>query len=233
EERIRSEGPQPPERVLAWLEETAMALDAAHRRGIVHRDLKPANLLPDDRGEVRVADFGIASAAGFDSLTLTGTVLGTANYLSPEQAMGKRATPKSDLYALGVVAYELLSGERPFESDSATTEALAHVNAPVPSMAERRGGRAAELDGVFRRALAKDPERRYGSAREFVADLRDALADRPTALTAVFPGEEPQRRPRGYPLPLALILAAGAAGAIVAAIVASGGSDPQVVTRTV
>jgi len=234
EERIRSEGAQPPERVLGWLEEAAIALDAAHRRGIVHRDIKPANLLLDDRGEVRVADFGIASAAGFDSLTLTGTVLGTAGYLSPEQAMGKRATPKSDLYALGVVAFELLSGERPFESDSATTEALAHVNAPVPSIAERRAGLPPELDRVFRRALAKDPERRYGSAREFVADLRDALADRPTALTAVLAGEKPvQRPPRGYLLPLALILAAGAAGAIVAAIVASGGSDPQVVTRTV
>ena len=233
EERIRSKGAQPPERVVEWLDEAAIALDAAHRRGIVHRDVKPANLLLDDRGEVRVADFGIASAAGFDSLTLTGTVLGTAGYLSPEQAMGKRATPRSDLYALGVVAYELLSGERPFESDSATTEALAHVNAPVPSIAERRAGLPPELDRVFRRALAKDPERRYGSAREFVADLRDALADRPTALTAILAGEEPVRRPRGYLLPLALILAAGAAGAIVAAIVASRGSDPQVVTRTV
>jgi eukaryotic-like serine/threonine-protein kinase len=233
EERIRSEGAQPPERVLTWLEEAAMALDAAHRRGIVHRDIKPANLLLDDRGEVRVADFGIASAAGFDSMTLTGTVLGTAGYLSPEQAMGKRATPKSDLYALGVVAYELLSGERPFESDSATTEALAHVNAPVPSIAERRASLPPELDRVFQRALAKDPERRYGSAREFVADLRDALTDRPTALTAVLASEEPARRSHGYLVPLALILAAGATGAIVAAIVASGGSSPQVVTRTV
>ena len=208
-----------------------MALDAAHRRGIVHRDIKPANLLLDDRGEVRVADFGIASAAGVDSMTLTGTVLGTAGYLSPEQAMGKRATPKSDLYALGVVAYELLGGERPFEGDSATTEALAHVNAPVPSIAERHASLPPELDRVFQRALAKDPERRYGSAREFVADLRDALADRPTTLTAVLPAEEPARR--GYLVPLALILAAGVTGAIVAAIVASGGSSPQVVTRTV
>ena len=233
EERIRSEGAQPPERVLTWLEEAATAVDAAHRRGIVHRDIKPANLLLDDRDEVRVADFGIASAAGFDSMTLTGTVLGTAGYLSPEQAMGKRATPASDLYALAVVAYELLSGQRPFESDSPTTEALAHVNAPVPSIAGRRAGLPPELDRVFRRALAKDPQRRYGSAREFVADLRDALADRPTAPTAVLAGEEPRRRSPAYLVPLVLILAAGAAGAIVAAIVAGGGSDPQVVTRTV
>jgi len=166
-------------------------------------------------------------------MTLTGTVLGTAGYLSPEQAMGKRAAPASDLYALGVVAYELLSGERPFESDSPTTEALAHVNAPVPSIAERRANLPPELDRVFQRALAKDPERRYGSAREFVADLRDALTNRPTGLTAVLASEEPAQRSHRYLVPLALILAAGVAGAIVAAIVASGGSDPQVVTRTV
>jgi tetratricopeptide (TPR) repeat protein len=231
DERIRSEGAQPPARVLAWLEQAATALDAAHRRGIVHRDIKPANLLLNDRDEVRVADFGIASAAGFDSMTLTGTVLGTAGYLSPEQAMGKRATPASDLYALGVVAYELMSGHRPFESDSPTVEAVAHVNAPVPSIADQRDTLPPGLDRVFERALAKDPERRYASAREFVAALRDALRDRPTALTAVL-APEAERRPRGYLLPLALILAAGAAGAIVAAIVAGGGSSPQVVTRT-
>ena len=125
--------------------------------------------------ELRVADFGIASAAGMASMTLTGTVLGTAGYLSPEQAQGERATPASDIYALAVVAYELLSGERPFENESPTAEAAAHVNAPVPSIAERRANLPPELDRLFQRALAKDPERRYGSAREFVADLRDAL----------------------------------------------------------
>src|SRR4029450_9317523 len=134
DDRIRSEGAQRPGRALPWLEEAASALDAAHRHGIVHRDVKPANLLLNDRGEVRVADFGIASAAGMGSMTITGTVLGTAGYLAPEQAMGERATPASDLYALAVVAYELLSGERPFDSESPTAEAAAHVNAPVPSI---------------------------------------------------------------------------------------------------
>ena len=110
EDRLRRDGAQPPARALAWLEQVAAALDAAHRHGIVHRDVKPANLLLNERGELRVADFGIASAAGMDSMTLTGTVLGTAGYLSPEQAQGERATPASDLYALAVVAYELLSG---------------------------------------------------------------------------------------------------------------------------
>src|SRR3954469_7001816 len=100
----------PPARAPAWLEQAATALDAAHRQGIVHRDVKPANLLLNERDELRVADFGIASATGMDSMTLPGTVLGTAGYLSPEQARGERATPPSDLYALAVVAYELLSG---------------------------------------------------------------------------------------------------------------------------
>jgi eukaryotic-like serine/threonine-protein kinase len=233
DDRIRSEGAQRPGRALPWLEEAASALDAAHRHGIVHRDVKPANLLLNDRGEVRVADFGIASAAGMDSMTATGTVLGTAGYLAPEQAMGERATPASDLYALAVVAYELLSGERPFESESPTAEAAAHVNAPVPSIAARCENLPAEVDPVFQRALAKDPARRYGSAREFVADLRDALS-RSAGTTAVLaPGPATQRRARGYLLPLALILAAGATGAIVAAIVTSGDASPTVVTRTV
>jgi eukaryotic-like serine/threonine-protein kinase len=232
EDRIRSERAQPPARALPWLEQAAAALDAAHRHGIVHRDVKPANLLLNDRGEVRVADFGIASAAGMDSMTMTGTVLGTAGYLAPEQAMGERATPTSDLYALAVVAYELLSGERPFDSDSPTAEAAAHVNAPVPSIAARCENLPPEVDPVFQRALAKDPARRYGSAREFVADLRDAVS-RPAGTTAVLPPARPQRRTPAYLLPLALILAAGAIGAIIAVILTSGGSSPTVVTRTI
>jgi serine/threonine protein kinase len=232
EDRIRSEGAQPPARGLPWLEQAAAALDAAHRHGIVHRDVKPANLLLNDRGEVRVADFGIASAAGMDSMTMTGTVLGTAGYLAPEQAMGERATPASDLYALAVVAYELLSGERPFDSDSPTAEAAAHVNAPVPSIAARCENLPPEVDPVFRHALAKDPARRYGSAREFVAELRDALSG-PAGTTAVLAPARPQRRTPAYLLPLALILTAGAIGAIIAVILTSGSSSPTVVTRTI
>jgi tRNA A-37 threonylcarbamoyl transferase component Bud32 len=233
EDRLRREGAQPPAQALAWLAEAAGALDAAHRHGIVHRDVKPANLLLNDRDEVRVADFGIASSTGMDSLTLTGTVLGTAGYLSPEQAQGQRAAPASDLYALGVVAYELLSGHRPFESHSPTAEATAHVTEPVPPIAERGANLPREVDRVFQRALAKHPGRRYPSASEFVADLRAALepADRTVAFTP-----PPQRRRRagiGWLLPVALLLAAGAIGAAVAALVATGGSKQQVVTRTV
>src|SRR2546423_8354736 len=173
---LRKGGAQPPQRVLAWLEQAALALDAAHRRGVVHRDVKPANLMLDRDGNVHAADFGIASAAGMDSLTMTGTVLGTAGYLSPEQAQGERATPASDRYGLGVVAYELLTGSRPFEADSPTAEAVAQVHAPVPSVSEA-SGLPRQLDAGLDRALAKDPARRYETSAEFVAALRAAFAD--------------------------------------------------------
>src|SRR5436305_781421 len=116
ERRVDGRKPCPARQVLDWLEEAAAALDAAHAAGIVHRDVKPGNLLLDDRGHVKVADFGIASAAGLDSVTQTGTVLGTAGYLSPEQARGERASAAIDRYALAVVAWEVLTAKRPFEA---------------------------------------------------------------------------------------------------------------------
>jgi tRNA A-37 threonylcarbamoyl transferase component Bud32 len=232
-EVVRREGAQPPERAFRWLEETARALDVAHREGVVHRDVKPANLMLDREGHVHVADFGIASAAGMVSLTITGTVLGTAGYLAPEQAQGDRAVPASDRYALGVVAWELLTGKRPFEADSPTAEAAAHVNAPIPSVCER-SDLPCELDPVFAKALAKDPNERYGSAREFVAALQAALADAagstsdltvaPTAPTRPLRREErPEAewapRPpadRTWPLLAALLVAGAVAGALLA-----------------
>ena len=233
EDRLRREGAQPPGRALGWLEQAAGALDAAHRHGIVHRDVKPANLLLNERDEVTVADFGIASSAGMDSMTLTGTVLGTAGYLSPEQAEGQRSTPASDLSALAVVAYALLSGERPFERESPTAEAAAHVNAPVPSISARCKNLPHEIDQVFQRALAKDPRQRHRSAREFVAELRDALFRSAGATRELAPSPQ-RRRPARVLVPVGLLLLAGAIGAAVAAIVTSGGSSaPQVVTRTV
>jgi eukaryotic-like serine/threonine-protein kinase len=236
EQRLRREGAQPPGRALDWLGQAAATLDAAHRHGIVHRDVKPANLLLNDRGEVRVADFGIASAAGLDSLTLTGTVLGTAGYLAPEQAAGHRSGPASDRYALAVVAYELLSGRRPFERDSPTAEAAAHVNAPVPSIAERCKNLPWAVDPVFQRALAKDPRARYGSAREFVAELRNALHDG-AGTTAQF-APSPSRARRGsalrFVVPVALLILAAGIGAAVAALISRGdGSSQHVITRTI
>ena len=234
EERLARDGAQPPARALAWLEQAAATLDSAHRHGVVHRDVKPANLLLDSHDDLHVADFGIASAAGLDSMTLTGTVLGTAGYLSPEQARGERADPASDLYALAVVAYELLSGQRPFENDSPTAEAVAHVHAPVPSIAALRKNLPAELDGVFRRALAKDPAARFDSASEFVSELREALAGSGETTTQLPPAVPTVSTrdgvPRRFLIPAALLLGAAALGASIAAIVTSGG-EPT--TRTV
>jgi eukaryotic-like serine/threonine-protein kinase len=224
EEVLRERGAQEPGQVLEWLEQAARALDAAHANEIVHRDVKPANLMLDREGDVHVADFGIASAAGMDSLTKPGTVLGTAGYLSPEQASGERATPASDRYGLAVVAFELLTGSRPFENESPTAEAAAHVHAPIPSISALAPDLPRELDGVFERALAKDPAARFPSCAEFVGALRAALADA-AGETRTLPFAEPPaalpvgRRPRVlWPLALAGLLAAALVGIALAAV---------------
>ncbi|HET9324754.1 MAG TPA: serine/threonine-protein kinase [Gaiellaceae bacterium] len=239
EERLKG-GAQDPAEVVRWLEDAARALDAANAAGVVHRDVKPGNLLLDGRGEVRVADFGVASAVGLDSLTMTGTVLGTAGYLSPEQAKGERAVPASDRYGLGVVAYELLTGERPYASDSPTAEAAAHVHAPIPSPS-RHADLPPEIDPVLRRALAKSPEQRYPSAADFVAALREALSEAAGTtrrLAAVQDDRHrapaPAGRRRSTPLAwaAAAILALLALGAGLAMAGVLGGDD-QPTARTV
>jgi eukaryotic-like serine/threonine-protein kinase len=233
EQQLQTRRPDEAE-VVRWLEQAAEALDAGHAAGVVHRDVKPGNLLLDGRGDVHVADFGVASAVGLDSLTMTGTVLGTAGYLSPEQAQGHRATPASDRYALAVVAWELLTGRRPYESESPTAEAAAHVNAPVPAISEL--GVAPELDPVFKRALSKDPRARYGSAAGFLAAIRDALRHAAGATGELATVEEQAHVPRGrprWPLPAALALGALGllAGGLAMAGVIGGGDEPR--TRTV
>jgi serine/threonine protein kinase len=179
---------------------------------------------------------------------MTGTVLGTAGYLSPEQAQGDRAGAASDRYALAVVAWELLTGGRPFESESATAEAAAHVHAPIPAISSV-GNLPGELDAVFEQALAKDPARRYGTAGEFVAALRSAFSDAagstgviaavptpPTAATqrirAVEQGEFAPYPPKAHsqravwPLLAALLLAGAVAGALLAYFLTRGDSAP-------
>jgi len=251
EARLHGHPGCPPGQVLDWLEQAANALDDAHAAGVVHRDVKPANLLLDRRDQVHVADFGIARAVGLDSSTKTGTVLGTAGYLSPEQARGERATAASDRYSLAVVAFELLAGTRPFASDSQTVEAARHVTEPVPSIHELKPELPSTLDGVFERALAKSPAARHASAAEFVAELRAALhsdAGRtesiapvwPSALTSVIapapsvspprdPAPTPRRGPR-RPVVMLLLLVALAAGGLAAALASSRGGSPRSVT---
>jgi serine/threonine-protein kinase len=224
---LTADGAQPPRRAIEWLEDAAGALDRAHEHGIVHRDVKPANLLLDGERRVHVADFGVASAAGLDSLTQVGTVIGTAGYLSPEQAEGKPATPASDRYALGIVAFELLAGSRPFQRSSTTAEALAHVSSPVPSLAERRAGLPPAVDAVIERALAKNPADRFPTCRSLVRALERALVETKTAPTQVTHVLPPARRPRRL-LPIVVLLVALAAiGAVAGVLIASNrGSTP-------
>jgi tRNA A-37 threonylcarbamoyl transferase component Bud32 len=234
DDRVRAGG-IPPGQALEWLEQAAAALDAAHVEGVVHRDVKPANLLLDEDDNVHVADFGIASAAGMDSLTKTGTVIGTAAYLSPEQALGERATPASDRYALGVVAWELLTGRRPFGGDTPAAEAAAHVHAEVPAIASQGADLPHELDSVFARALAKEPAARYASAADLVADLRDAVhaGSPPTAVLET----TPPTAQRGRLALVAVLVALLGAGVVVAALIAStrggGGREAAAESTTV
>jgi serine/threonine-protein kinase len=226
-------GPQPPGQVIGWLGQAARSLDAAHARGIVHRDVKPANLLLDDRGRIHVGDFGIATAAGLASLTMTGTVLGTVGYLAPEQAQGGPVGAAADCYALAVVAYELLTGRRPFARDSATAEVAAHLYEPVPSAGKLNPALPPSVDRVFERALAKDPAARFPSCAAFVAALQAAcLQPAGTATVPIVPAPVPDpptrvmRRPR--PRSRSPVLAASAglillAGAGLAGAVLSGG----------
>src|SRR3712207_6061524 len=155
-DRLRGPSRIPQGQAITGLEQTAAALDYAHGEGIVHRDVKPANLLLDDRGRLGVADFGIARLADDSNLTQAGQVLGTAAYLSPEQAIGESATAASDRYALGVVAFELLAGRRPFGGDNIAAQARQHVEADPPGC-----GLGPEVDDVLHRAMAKDPDARY------------------------------------------------------------------------
>jgi eukaryotic-like serine/threonine-protein kinase len=238
ETRIEGKGHCPPGQVLDWLGQAANALDAAHAAGVVHRDIKPGNLLLDSRDHVHVGDFGIASAVGLSSFTETGTILGTAGYLSPEQARGERATAASDLYSLAVVGFELLAGERPYAAASTTVEAARHVTDPVPSIHRMNPELPRAFDRVYERALAKDPADRYPTGAEFVAELRAALHEdagttgwilpsqpMPTAVTEVArPGPARRSSPRWrLPLLLVLLLAAG----LAAAVAATRGDSPR------
>jgi serine/threonine-protein kinase len=226
-ERIREGSRVPREQALRWLEQAASALDRAHSNGVVHRDVKPANLLLDRDDNVHVSDFGIASTTGDDTLTAPGTILGTAGYLSPEQARGEPATPASDRYALGVVAFELLTGRRPYSGDTPTTEAFAHIHADVPSAVALDPTLPARVDDVFRRALAKNPAERPAGARELVDELRASLAgNEMPAPTLVLPAaptrvvHTARRRPSAALAAIAATLLL-AGGFVVAALVAA------------
>jgi eukaryotic-like serine/threonine-protein kinase len=177
---LRSGEPMDPAAAADLLAGVGDAIGAAHAQGIVHRDVKPGNLLVTADHLVKITDFGIARAADGLALTRTGEVMGTPQYLSPEQAEGKPATPASDVYSLGAVAYECLVGRRPFVAESAVATALAHLREPVPDLPATV---PPALAAVVRRALAKDPAERYADGAAFAAAVREA-ADAPAGAAA-------------------------------------------------
>jgi len=168
---IRRHETLPPARALEIAAQVAEALEYAHARGIVHRDIKPQNILLTREGRVKVTDFGIARAMSQATITHTGTVLGSVQYLSPEQARGAPVGPSTDIYSLGVVLYEMVTGTLPFEGDSPIATALAHVNQPPPPPRSRAPALPVRVEGIILFALAKSPARRYRSPGEMRGDL--------------------------------------------------------------
>jgi serine/threonine-protein kinase len=175
-EVIRREGPLEISQAIAYAIEVARALGAAHERQIVHRDVKPHNILIGEEGGAKITDFGIARSLAEEGLTMAGRVLGTTDYVSPEQALGQPVTGQSDLYSLGVVLYEMLTGDVPFHGDSPVAVAMKHVREEVPDVQQRRPHLSAATAAVVDRALAKDLGERYPDAASMASDLEDVLA---------------------------------------------------------
>ncbi|HTI76004.1 MAG TPA: Stk1 family PASTA domain-containing Ser/Thr kinase [Mycobacterium sp.] len=169
---VHTEGPMPGKRAIEVIADACQALNFSHQHGIIHRDVKPANIMISKAGAVKVMDFGIARAlADANSVTQTAAVIGTAQYLSPEQARGEKVDARSDVYSLGCVLYEILTGEPPFTGDSPVAVAYQHVREdPIPP-SQRHNDISPELDAVVLKALAKNPDNRYQSAAEMRADL--------------------------------------------------------------
>jgi len=185
---IRADAPLLPERAIEITDAVARALSAAHEAGLVHRDIKPGNIMLTRGGEVKVMDFGIARTTTGDTLTQTAAILGTALYLSPEQAQGQQVDARSDIYSLGCVFYEMLTAHSPFEGDSPVAIAYRHVRETPRLPSELNPDVPPELDAVVMKMLAKNPENRYQSAPELREDLERVRQGAPTLATPLLPG---------------------------------------------
>src|SRR5438445_2298219 len=175
-DRIRRLGRLPVAEAVAYAIEIARALGAAHARHIVHRDVKPQNVLIDEEGSAKVTDFGIARTLDEEGLTADGRVLGTTDYVSPEQALGQAVTGQSDLYSLGIVLFEMLTGDVPFKGDNQVAVAMKHVREQLPDVQVRRPEVSSALAAVLERATAKNLHHRYADDLELIADLEHVLA---------------------------------------------------------
>jgi eukaryotic-like serine/threonine-protein kinase len=174
-QRIAREGALDPQEAIAYAIEVARGLSVAHARNLVHRDIKPQNVLIDGEGRAKLTDFGISRQLEQDGMTATGRVLGTTDYVAPEQAMGRSTDQRSDVYSLGVVLYEMLVGQVPFQADSQVGVAMKHVNEELPDVQRRRPEVSAAVALVVERATAKDPGERYQHVGEMIDDLSTAL----------------------------------------------------------
>jgi serine/threonine protein kinase len=175
---------------LRILSQVCDAVDYAHKRGLVHRDIKPANVMLDVHGQAILMDFGIVKILGGEKHTATGAVLGTAFYMSPEQVRGEAAEPRSDIYALGVTLFEMLSGNPPFQADSVMTVLMMHLTDPVPDLRSLRSDVPAEVVAIIEKAMAKDARGRYQTAAEMAAAMRLVLARYEETAESVQPAAE-------------------------------------------
>jgi serine/threonine-protein kinase len=233
-------GPLPPAEAVHVAIQVGRALQHAHRAGLVHRDVKPGNILlcdePGRLGQVKVTDFGIAKALLDDGhdITETGAVVGTARYLAPEQAQGEAPDARSDIYALGVVLYEMLSGEPPFSGPTELATALMHVESEPPRLRRRKAGIPRSLEAVVLRAMEKDPAGRFADAGELVdaltaIDLGDDDADPFVVRDPTPPGGVPvlHRRARRSIVPLVVLVVVASAAIALAALFGRGGNGAQ------
>jgi serine/threonine protein kinase len=174
-QRISRNGALDPQEAIAYAIEIARGLSVAHARNMVHRDIKPQNILIDAEGRAKLTDFGISRQLEQDGMTATGRVLGTTDYVAPEQAMGRKVDPRTDIYSLGVVLYEMLVGQVPFAAESQVGVAMKHVNEELPDVQRRRPDVSAAVALVVERATTKDPAERYQQVGEMIDDLSTAL----------------------------------------------------------
>jgi hypothetical protein len=230
---IRREGPLDIPQAIAYAIEIARALGAAHERQIVHRDVKPHNVLISEEGGAKITDFGIARTLTEEGLTMDGRVLGTTDYVSPEQALGQDVTGQSDLYSLGVVLFEMLTGEVPFRGGSPVAVAMKHVREDVPDVQRLRPRVSAATAAVVERAVSKDLARRYPDAASMVADLEEVLAveaarsgqatGEVTSVLRTLPGPARRRLPWRMRHPARWIVSLALLAAIVAIALIAGG----------